>query len=365
MFLSGVGALALAMGPAANAAVFVDDTPEAAWRTNGPVLATKIIGDTLVVGGSFSEAISPNGQTHVTRNNLAAFSLSTGALLTGWQANTDGIVRALDSDDGSVWVGGYFTHIGGQARGHIAKLDVSDGSVDGAFSPNLNNAVRAIEVAEGSVVAGGTFTRLNNVGGHPHIIKLDANNGSLDAQFAGSASKAVWSLVKSPTDNVIYAGGQFDILSGVAREGAGALNFTTGAVVGPPLAGSPRPTIGLDISPDGTLLYGALVSNTCVAWRTSTGVRAWGVRTQGNVQAVKYFSGTVYCGFHDSFQNDETIKLVAANATTGAVDLNFLPSINTFLGVRAIDVSADGVVIGGNFTVVSGVSARGFAIFRP
>ena len=83
------------------------------------------------------------------------------------------------------------------------------------------------------------------------------------------------------------------------------------------------------------------------------------------MQAVKYFAGTVYCGFHDAFQQgDETLKLLAADAVTGALDPDFRPLINSFLGVRSIDVTSGGVVIGGNFTEFC-VSARGLAIFRP
>lgn len=362
--VAGVVGLSSMLAPSAHAAIFVDDIPEPAWRTNGVVYATEIVGDTLVVGGSFSEAVSPGGQ-HITRNNLAAFSMSTGALLTGWQANTNDVVRALDSDGTSVWVGGLFTQVAGQSRLRIAKVSVSDGTLDGSFAPDLNNAVRAVAVADQSVVAGGMFTRVNNLGGHPRIEKFDAVTGAVDTAFQATANKPVWSLSKSPTSNVIYVGGLFDLLSEASRLGAGAVDYTTGASTGPAFAGSATPTIGLDVSADGSLLYGALVTNTCVAWRTTTGTRAWTVRTQGNVQAVKYHNGVTYCGFHDAFQGDTTLKLLAVDATSGAVDPDFRPSINTFLGVRAIDVSDAGVAIGGNFTVVSGVAARGFAIFRP
>ncbi len=362
--VTAVVGLSIISGPAANAAVFVDDTPEQAWRTNGVTFATKIVGNIVIVGGRFTDVISPTGQ-HVARTNLAAFSLSTGALLTGWQANANAEVRTIASDGTDVWVGGFFTQLAGQARGHIAKLDASTGALDASFAPNLNNNVRGLEVAEGSVVAGGTFARVNGVGGHLHIVKLDGETGAVDPQFTASASRAVLTMVKAPTSNVIYIGGQFDFVNGIAREGVSGLDFTTGAVVGPPMLGSQRPTYGLDIGPDGSQLYGALVNNTCIDWRTSNGTRAWGFRTQGNVQAVKYFSGTVYCGFHDAFQDDETLKLLAANAVTGAIDPDFRPAINSFFGVRSIDVTDDGVVIAGNFTEVSGVSARGLAIFRP
>src|SRR5688572_16087355 len=116
--LLGVGIALLGLGsltvPAAAVVPF-EDTVVPAWGVNGPVLATAIVGDTVVVGGTFTRAVSPQG-TIVDRVNLAAFSLSTGALLTGWRADTNGTVRALGTDGTSVWVGGDFTDIGGMPR---------------------------------------------------------------------------------------------------------------------------------------------------------------------------------------------------------------------------------------------------------
>ena len=329
--VAAVVGLSLISGPAANAAVFVDDTPEPAWRTNGVTFATKIVGDTLVVGGRFTEAISPTGQ-HVARTNLAAFSLSTGALLTGWQANANAEVRAIDSDGTDVWVGGYFTQLAGQARGHIGQARRGD--------RRPRRQLRAQPEQQRARTRGGGRARSSPAAPSPASTasgdtctssKLDAATGAVDPLFTASASKAVLSMVKAPTSDVIYIGGQFDFVNGVAREGVSGLDFTTGAVVGPPMLGSQRPTYGLDIGPDGSQLYGALVNNTCIDWRTSNGTRAWGFRTEGNVQAVKYFSGTVYCGFHDAFQGDETLKLLAADAVTGALDPDFRPSINYVL----------------------------------
>ena len=123
------------------------------------------------------------------------------------------------------------------------------------------------------------------------------------------------------------------------------------------------PIYGLDVSPDGTVVYGAQKSNQLTAWNVSTGLRRWRVLTDGNAQAVKYYDDTVYFGFHDGYQGDTTLKLLAVDPATGAVDPDFRPAINSFYGVFAIDASAGGLVIGGRFTTVSGTSARHVAIF--
>jgi hypothetical protein len=257
-----------------------------------------------------------------------------------------------------------FTHVDGELRDRIAKVDLATDTLDESFTPDLNNTVRAIIMVDTSVAIGGNFTKINGVRGHPHIAKLDATTGAVDAQFTATADKAVWCLVRSPSSNVLFAGGEFLTLSGVAQAGMGGVDLTTGADAGFDFGASDT-TIGLDISPDGKLVYGALVSNAAVAWSTSTSHRVWTTRTDGNAQAIRYFDGTVYFGFHDGYLGDTNTKALAVDALTGAVDPSWMPTINTFLGVRSIDVTADGVVLGGNFTLVSGVKARGFAIFHP
>ena len=40
----------------------------------------------------------------------------------------------------------------------------------------------------------------------------------------------------------------------------------------------------------------------------------------GNARAVEYDAGTVYVGLHDGHRGDTSLKLVAVNPDTGAVD---------------------------------------------
>src|SRR5262245_32288925 len=98
--------LTVGVGPAAQAASFVGDTPDSGgWRVNGRVYATVIVGDTVYVGGTFTMATSSTGTT-APRAHLAAFSMSTGQLDIHFRADTNGNVRALESDGNSLFVGG-------------------------------------------------------------------------------------------------------------------------------------------------------------------------------------------------------------------------------------------------------------------
>lgn len=361
-----LGALVVLVGlswgslPSSASAVVPYDTVVApAGGVNGTVRATTIVGDTVVVGGTFTQAFSSAGVAY-DRVNLAAFSLSTGELLTGWRADVNRAVSALGTDGVSVFVGGQFTTVNGLTRPRLAKLGADTGAVVAGFEPRVSGAVKAVEVAGADLYIGGSFAN--------RVAKLDVTTGAARTGFAASADKPVYSLALHA--DTLYVGGAFTSLGGVARTGVGALSATTGAVVGPVFTFTSTPVFGLEVSPDGSVLYGGQQSNQLTAWTTTTGERRWKVGVDGNAQAVKYYDGVVYFGFHDGYEGDTTLKLLAVDPTTGAVDPTFRPAINSFYGVWSIDAapptatSLGGLVIGGAFTTVDGVAARRVAIFR-
>jgi hypothetical protein len=83
----------------------------------------------------------------------------------------------------------------------------------------------------------------------------------------------------------------------------------------------------------------------------------------GDVQAVRYHRGTVYFGFHEGFAGDTTVRLLAADSDTGALE-NWRPAVNSFYGVWSLDATDAALAAGGEFTIVSGVPTRAVAIFR-
>src|SRR4051812_44968916 len=107
--------LALAIGGAAALQMTAQLSPAAAappsglpalsGGVNGQVYATLVVGDTVYVGGTFTLAQTQSG-AQVSRENLAAFELGSGRLVTAWKADTDGIVRSLAAAGGELYVGG-------------------------------------------------------------------------------------------------------------------------------------------------------------------------------------------------------------------------------------------------------------------
>ena len=354
--------LVAGLGPA-QAAPIVGDTPQAAWRVNGRVYATQIIGNTVVLGGQFTTATSPSGES-VARKNLAAFRLDTGELIRTWKADAGATVRALDHDGTWLYVGGSFGRVGTVTNTRLARVRIADAFVDPGFRASFDNTVRALDVRSGALWVGGVFLTVN---GQPRarLAKVDLSTGALDASFAPAVNHDVWAVVKNPTSETVYLAGPFSQVGGVARSGVAAVSATSGAVRGTVFTSSSRPTLGLDINDAGTRVFGAGGSgaNTMAAWSTTTGARVWRHVVMGDVQGVTHYGGKVYFGFHDGYADDTRLKVLAADEGTGELDTLFRPRFNNFWGVFAISASDAGVVVGGEFSNVSGVASEGWARF--
>src|SRR4030042_1805457 len=118
-----------------------------------------ISGSTIYAGGEFT---SVGGQP---RNRLAALDPNpaspTYGQATAWNPNADGAVRDFAHSGSTVYAGGDFTSIGGQARNRIAALDATTGLAT-TWNPNAYERVRTLRLSGSTVYAGGNFT---SVGG--------------------------------------------------------------------------------------------------------------------------------------------------------------------------------------------------------
>jgi hypothetical protein len=350
--------------PVAAAPVTVSTTPVAGWRTNGPVYATAIIGDTVYVGGNFTQVRNQNGSQTAGRANLAAFDLTTGALRTGWAADTNGVVRALASDGGRLFVGGSFTAVRGVNRGRLAALDPGTGALLTGFVANASSHVYALAVQGDRLYVGGAF---GNIGGatRTRVAAVDRTTGAVVPGFVPALDNSVRAVAASPDGATVYVGGQFTTLGGVAQPYFGQVSAATGANTGLTFRNPPtNQTIALVVSPNGRQIYTGAMHNRVAAYDTTSGARQWFQQADGDVQAVAYRDGNVYFGFHESFAGDTSVRVLAVDAGTGAIE-PWRPTVNSFYGVWAIATSPDAVVIGGEFTQVTGVNVQGLAILRP
>ena len=179
---------------------------------------------TVYAGGTFT-TIAGAARTRIVQLD------QTGAA-TAWDPSSgvtgqvDAITLAISSNTvQTVYAGGTFTTIGGQTRNRIAALDPSSAAAT-AFNPNATSGqVSAIALSPSlaTVYAGGTFT---TIGGQARnrIAALSASTGAADATWNPNAGNAVNALAVSGDGSIVYAGGTFTTIGGQTRNRIGSVS---------------------------------------------------------------------------------------------------------------------------------------------
>ena len=321
--------------------------------------AVEIAGGAVYAGGRFDQA-KRNSQT-ATRANLMAVELSSGALLP-FVADTNGTVNAIASDGSSLYIGGTFTTVNGVARNRLAKLDLATGAVDTSFTAGAGNIVHDMVVVGSRLYIVGEFNTVNGVERH-RAAAVNTSNGELDATFDPNASSKVQAIAASPDGATIYLGGNFATMGGVARANLAAVDGVTGALKSPAFKQVNDLVEDLAVSPDGSHLYAGTRFNSAVDWDTANGNREWLARADGDMQAVVYSNHMVYGGFHDGFESNISLRLLALDPDDGVPDATFRPASNGYPGVYCLDANGAYLVAGGYFSTMGGVGVEGLAIF--
>jgi len=247
--------------PAGAAPVNYSPTPVAGWSTNGPVYATAIVGNTVYAGGNFTQVRGPGGTPVANRRNLAAFDRTTGAVRTGFVADTDAPVRALTANGTHLYVGGTFSTIGGTARGRLGAVDPTTGAVIPAFVANADSNIYALARRGARLFVGGSFRTIGGTA-RGRLAAVDTTSGAPDASFRPDADNTVTAVTASPDASVVYAGGQFTTIGGTLQSYLAAVSGVTGANTGLGFGNAPKgQVLALDVSPFGGQLFVGSVAN--------------------------------------------------------------------------------------------------------
>ena len=349
--------VAMTSAAAANAGTLLNETPAPGSGQNGRAYDVTISGGIAYVVGSFSKASS------FTRNNVAAFTVSGGNVVSTFVANTNGTVYAVIADSTSVYLGGDFTKVNGVTATRIAKVSKSTGQVQ-SFAASANNSVRGLATTGGRLYVAGFFTKLNNAA-VAYAGAVSTTNGALDTTFKPQPDNKGYAAEVGPGGSV-YLGGLFKKLGGTARNHLSRVDPATGQPIGPAsFKGLTGRILDISLSPDGSRVLGASDDgqNTCFSWTASSGAKNWGVKIDGDCQDMVSLNGNVYFGFHDGYQGINNLRLMAADATTGAVEPNFQPTANGLKGVLGLATDGSHLVAVGDFNKIQGQSVAGVAVF--
>ena len=238
------------------------------YVTDGPVQVTALSGNTLYIGGTFTQVgpstgggvpvdgtsgVPAGGFPKVDGTIRAAVPDGAGGWYIGglfttvgqsqrsnlahvladlsvadWNPSPDYVVLALAVSGSTVYVGGDFTMLGSSIRSYLAAVDASSGDVT-VWAPEPNGPVYALAVDGGTVYAGGNF---GQIGGQSrtNLAALSATTGDATSWDAGMTGGYVKALALSGT--TLYVGGSFSPIGGQTRPNLAAVSTVTGSATG-------------------------------------------------------------------------------------------------------------------------------------
>ena len=371
--------------PAVVSANPVDYTPHV---LDGTVWALAQVGDTVVVGGSFTKVTDSTGKTTYNRRNIFAYGLNDG-MVRPFAPSVDGAVYALAAGAGNtVYLGGSFRNVNGTAQRGLGQVSLGTSARVAAFTARINwGDVRAVHVRGGRMYAGGTFSAINGIS-RVGLARMNPSTGAVDTAFnarlsaPGLARTRVEHFDVSPDGNRLIAVGAL-LKAGTAARTQIVMFETTGTTAA--LANwytrayEPVCMKGFDtylrqvkFSPDGRYLVVAATGRASSPTKLCDSAArfetygqglhnpTWVQRTGGDsLYAVAVTGSAVYVGGHQRYLDNplgsdakgpgpgavSRVGIGAVSPTTGKA-LPWNPTKDRGVGVRAFLVTANGLTVG-------------------
>src|SRR5690606_11043072 len=144
--------------PVAPEMVTADALPT--WQIKGVVWSQAVVGNTVYVPRSFTQARPPGvakgGAGEIDAKNVFAFDITTGNPVPNFNHSFDaqGLVVRATPDGQTVFFGGDFTAVNGEARAHVAAFDVATGAMLD-WAPRTDGQVRGFAFVGDTVYVGG------------------------------------------------------------------------------------------------------------------------------------------------------------------------------------------------------------------
>ena len=375
---------------------------------DGHVNAFAQAGDTMIVGGDFSQV--EQGGTVYERANLFAFSVSTGEVLESFAASANGEVYDLEltPDESAVLVAGSFFKVNGVPHtARIARVSVSDGGLEPGFtSPQPNGLIRDVAAANGKLYIAGAFT---TVDGQPrdYLAALNADGsdaGTVDLAIDGvntSGTTNIRSMDVSPDGSKAVIAGNFSTVDDQPRGQLAVIDLTAGSATlstwstdrfspqcGPhfdaymrDVAWAPSGEFFVVVNTGGPMGYqkSGLLCDSASRWDLAAGPDAepaWVDYTGGDtLTAAIVDDNAVYIGGHmrwlnNSFGHNNPRMGAVAREGVAALDpqnglpLSWDPGRRRGYGVYGFELTADGLWVGSD-TVGFGGELRNRIAFCP
>lgn len=369
---------------------------------NMEVEAFAQIGNTMYVGGGFQnvqKGATPTPDQKIAQPWLAGFDINTGEWLSSFRPALNGEVWDLQATpDGKLVVGGQFTTVNGVADAGITEVDPTTGatvptwnaSVQWVSSDGLPAQVKALDYQDGWLYVGGRFNRIT--GGTPvkgpvtvgRAARLRVSDGQPDGTWKPNFDGTVVELDASAQGDRVYFSGYFDNLNGSPSKNIAVVSTAAGAAQVPglgtwqPSVGSGTATYQQAIKEDGNYVWQGGSEHILGQYDRSTYQLKSSDITKGgpsggggDIQAIGITNGVVYASCHCgnyAYSNDinysnpvpsasdvNDIQYIGAwDEATGQYLPDFYPSaLDTRSGIGGWELTPDSngcLWFGGDFT---------------
>ena len=333
------------------------------WGVDGRVRKIVQTSSAIFVAGLFNNVKGPNGEL-VPHKNIAALDPATGqALPLTMDTNGEVYTIVLSADGSTLYLGGKFTTVNGVARKRAAALDVATGAVL-AFDPKADAIVEAIAQNGNVVYLGGNFLKLGStprtrlatvsaISGNP--LATGPQPGNPLPNWAATADAVVHDIEVTADHSRVVIAGEFNRVSGSpfnTQRSIASLDPTTGALQ--PWASHPTYKV-FDIAASHAQLFAAAGGSGghAMGYDLATGKQQWLALGDGDSQAVAYQNGVLYVGGHFQYWQGVKASHIVALAPTTGVRLTWGVTVNSVLGVWAVNASGGHLAVGGDFTKVN------------
>jgi WD40 repeat protein len=363
----------------------VDFTPHV---LDGTVWTLAVVGDTVVVGGSFTKVTDSSGKQTYDRRNIFAYGLKDGAVRP-FAPTVDGAVYALAAGaSGTVYIGGSFKTVNGTAQRGLARLSTASGQRSPSFTARINwGDVRAMSAVGTRLYVGGTFSAINGTT-RVGLARLNTTTGAVDAGFDGKLTAPGLSRTRvehldvSPDGTKLIAVGALLKAAGLDRTqivmydvsgtSAKVMSWYTNAYKPECMKGFDTYLRQVKFSPDGRYFVVAATGRASSTVKlcdsaarfevAGTGLHnpTWVQRTGGDsLYAVAVTGAAVYVGGHQRYLDNpygsdangpgpgavSRVGIGAVSPTTGRA-LSWNPTRTRGVGVRAFLVVPQGLIVG-------------------
>lgn len=383
------GSPAAALSPGINFSA--DDLPT--WQTDGVVYALAQTQGRVIAGGTFTTLRPPTD-----RPSTPPVATTALAILDAESGNPDSCqlpvtistpgarpqVRALTaSPDGTVYVGGDFSSIGGIEVGRLAAIDVLTCTVKPFRTGVINSVVRSVALHGSTLYFGGDFDEVSYEP-RQHFAAVESSSGDL-IPWVADADQTGRAIAVSPDGKKVALGGDFFFVNGSPTHSIAVVDGTTGANLRTyPDNFIDDRSVTKHIWSGATRFYvsnegsgsGRFDGRLAIDWGTLDQV--WRDTCRGATQASIEYAGTLYSASHahdcseNAYQDGRRNHYNAQDAATATLlgwDPRANDGIGEGVGPRALTIAigrtsgAPYLWSGGEFTQINGQPQQGLTRF--